>query len=179
MQLKTELKNRTLWYDGTVETTPDQVWELFLRGIDASKIVVTATDDDVELFNSIEDVPLSSMKCTNETLNLDWIIPKKYNELKIHDIIIDKLYFFLKDIPEEKHLQYVTRVELELEEINNRGLQNLFKTLVYVTDTLRDNNIVWGVGRGSSCACFCLFLIGVHLIDPVKFGIPLEEFFHD
>jgi len=179
MELKTPLKNRTLWYDGTVETSPDQVWELFLRGVDASKVVVNSVDEDVELYNSIEEIPLMSKKESNKKLNFDWIIPEKYNHFQIHEVIIDRLYLFLKDVPEEKHLQYVTRVELELEEINSRGLQNLFRTLVYVIDTLRENSLVWGVGRGSSCACFCLFLLGIHLIDPVKFGIPLEEFFHD
>ena len=162
-----------------MEITPDRVWELFLLGTDSSKIVASSIDEDVELFNSIEEVPLSLFKDTNTKLNFDWIIPEKYQNIQVHEIIIDKLYHFLKDVPNDKHLQYITRVELELEEINNRNLQNMFKTLVYVSDTLRENNLVWGVGRGSSCACFCLFLLGIHLIDPVKFGIPLEEFFHD
>ena len=31
---------------------------------------------------------------------------------------------------------------------------------------MRENNIVWGVGRGSSVASYVLYLIGVHRIDP-------------
>jgi DNA polymerase III alpha subunit len=47
----------------------------------------------------------------------------------------------------------------------------------YVVDTLRENNIVWGVGRGSSVASYVLHLIGVHKIDSIKYNIPIEEFF--
>jgi DNA polymerase III alpha subunit len=47
----------------------------------------------------------------------------------------------------------------------------------YIVDTLRANNVVWGVGRGSSVASYVLHLIGVHKIDSVKYDIPIEEFF--
>jgi DNA polymerase III alpha subunit len=47
----------------------------------------------------------------------------------------------------------------------------------YIVDTLRANNIVWGVGRGSSVASYVLHLIGVHKIDSIKYNIPIEEFF--
>jgi DNA polymerase III alpha subunit len=47
----------------------------------------------------------------------------------------------------------------------------------YIVDTLRANNIVWGVGRGSSVASYVLHLIGVHKIDSIKYSIPIEEFF--
>jgi DNA polymerase III alpha subunit len=33
------------------------------------------------------------------------------------------------------------------------------------------------VGRGSSVASYVLFLIGVHKIDPIKYELPIEEFF--
>jgi len=41
---------------------------------------------------------------------------------------------------------------------------------------MRDNNIVWGVGRGSSVASFVLFLMGVHKINSLYYDIPIEEF---
>ena len=36
--------------------------------------------------------------------------------------------------------------------------------------------IVWGVGRGSSVASFCLFLIGVHKINPMIYNLDYTEF---
>jgi len=53
---------------------------------------------------------------------------------------------------------------------------NLLKYLKYLVDTMRDNNIVWGVGRGSSVASFVLFLMGVHKINSLYYDIPIEEF---
>jgi DNA polymerase III alpha subunit len=53
----------------------------------------------------------------------------------------------------------------------------MLKTMKYIVDTLRANNIVWGVGRGSSVASYVLHIIGVHKIDPIKYNIPIEEFF--
>ena len=53
----------------------------------------------------------------------------------------------------------------------------VLKTMKYVVDTLRANNVVWGVGRGSSVASYVLFIIGVHKIDSVKYKLPINEFF--
>jgi DNA polymerase III alpha subunit len=53
----------------------------------------------------------------------------------------------------------------------------VLRAMKYVVDTLRSNNIVWGVGRGSSVASYVLFIIGVHKIDSVKYKLPINEFF--
>jgi DNA polymerase III alpha subunit len=53
----------------------------------------------------------------------------------------------------------------------------VLRAMKYVVDTLRSNGVVWGVGRGSSVASYVLHLIGVHKIDPIKYDIPIEEFF--
>jgi DNA polymerase-3 subunit alpha len=39
-----------------------------------------------------------------------------------------------------------------------------------------ENNIIWGVGRGSSVASFVLFLLGVHQVDSVKYNLDWQEF---
>jgi DNA polymerase III alpha subunit len=43
-------------------------------------------------------------------------------------------------------------------------------------ETMRVNNIVWGVGRGSSVASYVLYLIGVHKIDSMYYDLDIEEF---
>jgi DNA polymerase III alpha subunit len=55
----------------------------------------------------------------------------------------------------------------------------MLKTMKYVVDTLRANDVVWGVGRGSSVASYVLHIIGVHKIDSIKYNIPIEEFFKE
>jgi DNA polymerase III alpha subunit len=69
------------------------------------------------------------------------------------------------------------RVAEELRLFAKHDMIPVLKTMTYIVDTLRANNIVWGVGRGSSVASYVLHVIGVHKIDPIKYNIPIEEFF--
>jgi hypothetical protein len=67
----------------------------------------------------------------------------------------------------------------ELLEYAARDLLPLLQYLKYLVDTMRQNNIVWGVGRGSSTASFVLYKIGVHRINSIEYQLPLEEFFKE
>ena len=44
---------------------------------------------------------------------------------------------------------------------------------------MRENNIVWGVGRGSSVSSYVLYLIGVHKVDSIKYNLDVTEFLKD
>ena len=96
----------------------------------------------------------------------NWFIPHEYKTLDIEQ--------YLKDIcPKENQ----TRLLDELELYKTHNMLDVLRTMKYIVDTLRTNNIVWGVGRGSSVASYILFLLGVHKIDSVKYNLPIEEFF--
>ena len=68
------------------------------------------------------------------------------------------------------------RVEQEYLLFEKKNFIKVLQFLIYFIDTLRENNIVWGVGRGSSVASFCLFLIGVHKINPLQYNLNIAEF---
>jgi len=68
------------------------------------------------------------------------------------------------------------RVSEELEAFVQHGMMDLLFYLKYLVDTMRSNNVVWGVGRGSSVASYVLFLIGVHKIDSIKYNLDWQEF---
>jgi hypothetical protein len=57
-----------------------------------------------------------------------------------------------------------------------RDLFPLLCYIKYMVDTFRANNIVWGLGRGSSVASYVLYLIGVHKIDSIYYDLPITEF---
>jgi DNA polymerase III alpha subunit len=57
-----------------------------------------------------------------------------------------------------------------------RNLFNLLKYLKYLVDTMRNNKIIWGVGRGSSVASYVLYLLGVHRIDSMYYDLDPGEF---
>jgi len=68
------------------------------------------------------------------------------------------------------------RVSLEYEMFEERGLIPLLQFLTFIVDHMRKNQIVWGVGRGSSVSSYCLYLMGVHKVNSLKYDLPIEEF---
>ena len=68
------------------------------------------------------------------------------------------------------------RVGSELLLYQERDMFDLLRFLVYMVDTMRNNSIVWGVGRGSSVASYVLYLIGVHKIDSLYYDLDIAEF---
>lgn len=96
----------------------------------------------------------------------DWMIPEDYKTMDIEN-------FLLNQCPPENH----KRLAQELDLYRKNNMIPVLKAMKYVVDTLRTNNVVWGVGRGSSVASYVLFLLGIHKIDSVKYNLPIEEFF--
>ena len=175
--MKTELKNRTLWFDGTSEVSPELVPDLLLREVPIEKIVVTETDDDILQFNALSEEVIATVKSGNDPFLKDWQVPEKYLKIDLAEYVGQKL-LALK-LPDDKLEIYGRRVDNELAMIKKMNMGEFFRTLIYVVETLKSTKTVWGVGRGSSCASLVLYLIGLHRVDPVKFNIDMTEFFHD
>ncbi len=108
------------------------------------------------------DYPITKLEV--DTSN--WFIPDSYKQLDIEE-------FLVTQCPEQNYQRLIN--ELDLFKQNN--MMPVLKTMKYVVDTLRKNNIVWGVGRGSSVSSYVLYLIGIHKIDSVKYDLPIDEFF--
>ena len=72
--------------------------------------------------------------------------------------------------------EQIERVNQELELFHKHGMIDLLYYLKYLVDTMRENNVVWGVGRGSSVASYVLYLIGIHRIDSIKYELDIHEF---
>lgn len=69
-----------------------------------------------------------------------------------------------------------TRVTEELAAFQERNMMDLLRWLKYFVDTCNKNNVIWGIGRGSSVASYVLYLIGVHHIDSIKYNLEWQEF---
>jgi DNA polymerase III alpha subunit len=95
-----------------------------------------------------------------------WNMPTEYVNLDIAQYVLDRC-------SNDAELQ---RVGQELLLYQERDLFNLLRYLKYFIDTMRKNNVVWGLGRGSSVASYVLYLIGVHKIDSLYYDLPIEEF---
>ena len=97
----------------------------------------------------------------------NWNMPDKYKTLDIEAWIWEQTPPW-----DPQH----TRVTEELAAFKERNMMDLLRWLKYFVDTMQANNVVWGVGRGSSVASYVLYLIGVHKIDSIKYNLDWQEF---
>lgn len=95
----------------------------------------------------------------------NWFMPKDYCSN-----LVELLYSKCKTEEE------IDRVSQELELFVKHNMIDLLHYLKYLVDTMKENNILWGVGRGSSVASYILFLIGVHKINSLKYNLDIHEF---
>ena len=96
----------------------------------------------------------------------NWHMPNKYKNLDIAKWLLDIC-------ATDAQMQ---RVGQELLLYQERNMFDLLRFLVYCVDTMREHDVVWGVGRGSSVASYVLFLIGVHKIDSMYYDLDIAEF---
>jgi len=95
-----------------------------------------------------------------------WFMPESYYSFNVQEYCISKC----KSPIEE------ARVIAELAEFNNRNMIRVLQWLKFFVDTCLEENIVWGVGRGSSVSSFVLYLLNVHRIDSIKYNLDWREF---
>lgn len=81
-----------------------------------------------------------------------------------------------KLVPEEQRDKY--RKQMEYEKYIIESTNNVDYLLVqYDTcNWARRNNILVGCGRGSAAGCLLLYLLGITLIDPMKYDLIFERF---
>ena len=127
-------------------------------------------DDILQLENTpklIEYVdPKTSLEDFDNNNQSTWYLPVEYLNMDIAQYVLDKC-------TTEAELQ---RAGEELIKFQERDMFILLKYLKYLVDTMRKNNVVWGVGRGSSVASFVLFLLEVHRINSLYYDLSIDEF---
>ncbi|AZU98297.1 hypothetical protein BZF66_04945 [Salmonella enterica] len=68
------------------------------------------------------------------------------------------------------------RVLEELSLYEQYNMTKLLRCMMWLVDYLEEHNIFWGLGRGSSVSSYCLFLLGLHLVDSLKYELDVNEF---
>jgi DNA polymerase III alpha subunit len=144
-------------------------------------VVLCDPSDDVDKFNTAMEaqgmdtlqkyIPLDvDQKTFDGVCQSEWFMPQEYKEL-------DVVTHLLNQNPDLKlNSAEYSRVQEELHEFRMRGMNNLLRYMIYLVDFMRENNIVWGVGRGSSVASYVLYLIGVHRINSIQYDLDWREF---
>ena len=123
---------------------------------------------------SIENIPElvqyytsdDSIEDFDRTNQEQWLMPEEYKNMDIAQYILDQC----------KTDEELQRVGEELLEFQQRDMFMLLRYLKYLVDTMREHNIIWGVGRGSSVSSYVLYLLGVHRINSLFYELSIDEF---
>ena len=119
-----------------------------------------------ELYTAVEKLSVSKEEFDRQN-QCEWFMPQEYKGLDVYSFIMYKC----SDEP-----LVVDRVKQELTEFEARGMTNLLRYMIYLVDHMRENGIVWGVGRGSSVASYVLYIIGIHRINSIQYNLDYKEF---
>jgi DNA polymerase III alpha subunit len=159
---------------GQAYTTTEELCELLYRDpeLDVSNFLV----EDWDRYNASVKLTYSDLPAVKEYHPLPpdydvdafhkmqqevWHMPDEYKKLDIAQYVLD----LCKTDPE------LQRVGQELLLYQERDLFNLLRYLKYFVDTMRVNNVLWGLGRGSSVASYVLYLLGVHRINSMYYDL--------
>jgi DNA polymerase III alpha subunit len=131
-------------------------------------------EEDIKFLDTLENLPelvkyIPSNQTVEEFDNTQssiWFLPEEYKQMDIAKWVLDQC----------KSDDELQRAGEELLLFQERDMFILLQYLKYLVDTMRKNNIIWGVGRGSSVASFVLYLIGVHKINSLYYQLSIEEF---
>tara|TARA_Y100000389_G_scaffold202457_1_gene247800 strand:+ start:495 stop:1025 length:531 start_codon:yes stop_codon:yes gene_type:complete len=148
--------------------------------VDKCHVVLCDPSDDIDKFNAaMQDQHLPELtkyialdvdqKTFDDVCQGEWFMPQEYKDINVYEYVLGKT-----ETPCPQHVQ--ERIWEELHEYKNRGMAPLLRYMIYLVDFMRENNIVWGVGRGSSVASYVLYLIGVHKINSIQFDLDWREF---
>ena len=96
----------------------------------------------------------------------NWRMPQPYKDMDIAEYILGLC-------KTDVELQ---RCGEELLLYQQHDLFNLLRYLTYLVDIMKENHVIWGVGRGSSTASYILYKIGVHRIDSIYYNLSITEF---
>lgn len=114
-------------------------------------------------YPSSDNLSIGEFDANNQT---NWFMPSEYKEMDIAEYVLS-----LCNTSEE-----LQRCGLELIMYQERNLFNLLKYMKYLVDEMKKNDIIWGVGRGSSVSSFVLFKLNVHKIDSMYYNLDVSEF---
>ena len=162
-------------------TNHDLVDMIYSGHADRVHVVLCEPSDDVDMFNTAMEqqgmdplqkyIPLDvEQKDFDAVCQSEWFMPEEYKELDVWKYLCKKC--------EEKGQWPVntSRITEEYRAFEERNMIPLLQYMIYLVDFMRENDIVWGVGRGSSVASYVLYLIGVHRINAVQFDLDWQEF---
>lgn len=165
---------------GEIILDSNDLFDLIMQGHNITKKQYVMVDESVDLeklATIIEDpeclltwtFPFNSDKSIPDYDSLKqrtWHMPEEFKNLDIAEYVLS-----LCTTQEE-----LQRVGEELLMFQSRNMFDLLRYLHYLVTVMRQNHVIWGVGRGSSVASYVLYLLGVHKINSMYYDLSPAEF---
>ena len=160
----TQLTDRVLWYDGDSTINEESLMRMVKCSKSTAGLFVDEITFNIEQYNTYVDKDKRiGIKEGTKTLTYDWIIPEKYKGIDISNYVAEKLS---KDATGMSTTELSSRADRVVKELNlyeKLDLMDVLRTLIFVINTLIENNVVWGVGRGSSVASYDAAVVSLHM----------------
>ena len=163
---------------GQAILSSDNLRNLILQGKSISHLNVNQ-DDEIKLFQQYQSELLSEtitfLDAPEELLDFDefhekcakeWVFPAIYQQIDVKTWLLDKC-----------NTQHeADRVDEEYKLFEERNLIMLLRLFIFLVNYMRENKLIWGIGRGSAVSSFCLYLIGIHRVDSLKYNLNIKDF---
>lgn len=147
-----------------INLNEEDALEALYNGIHLSKLKLDT--EVLQKYNSVcYDLNLSEHH--DPVFDYQFSYPSKYDAIDLETYLVSRC----SNDAEEN------RVYEELMLFEMCDAFQLIKYLIYLVDYMNSKNIVWGVGRGSSVQVFIFYLIGIHKVNSVEYGLEYTDFF--
>lgn len=165
---------------GEIVLDQNDLCDLIMQGQDVTALPGITVDREIDIQRLVQDIqdPGALLLWTfpedsdiaipefDEKRQGHWFMPDEYKTMDIAQYVLDRC-------GTQEQLQ---RAGAELMMYQERGLFDLLRYLKYLVDVMKQNQVVWGVGRGSSVASYVLYLIGIHKVDSMYYNLDPAEF---
>lgn len=171
-----DLGNHLLWPDGTIQVSPEKLVEYTfkLASKPDAKLAVTELTQEIKQFNSFSDTKITLKSVVDPSIfPPEWVLPDRYKYKNLDEYLFGLIDRIEKD---DLYEERILRLSSEIWLFKEHKLEDILRALIYVVDVMTEKKVVWGVGRGSSCSSYLLYLLGLHEVDPVRYGIEITDF---
>lgn len=176
----TKLNNRILLHNGVTVVPPSRISGGLLKQLSSKYIRATKLTPELVEFNSFAEHPIKPFDVDSDlkfNINTDLILPIEYIALDVVALVTQLHGDYITT--KENYQRYHSTFKQELSWFQTHDKLSILKTVKFIVDRLKQHNIPWGLGRGSSVYSYILFLLELHSIDPIEHDLDYKEFLRD
>jgi len=152
----------------------NQIWESYKQysqnlGIeyDDELVMNSITETHNIAFNRVENfVPDTRVRLP------DFVVPAGFTDA---EALVNYALEGLRQRELHEKEEYTTRLQQELDVIEDRGFSKYFLTMKAIADKANEVQLT-GPGRGSAAGSLAAYVLGITQIDPIKYGLLFERF---